>query len=227
MRRLERQAPPDFWAKYVVRWLDLLTKPRAEAPSAKAKLHQWQVDGRKLTTWFHDGVRPAGEPRLCAYCDGPLTPQSPQTIDHFLPERRCPQVGLMWENLYPAGVSCNSHYKGTRWSRHLARPDIDPVERWFDCDPESGKLRVAPEFERVARVRRRVNLTIKLFNLNEPTRCKGRVRVFRELTNALVSHDRAHVDEMKQSGPYRFVIERVLRDLEGLSRHRAPAGRTL
>lgn len=219
MRRFDRQDPPAFWAGYVVRWLGLLSRPEAEAPSAKDKLQQWQVASQKLAKWFHDTVRPAGEPSLCAYCDGTLKEQSPETIDHFVPEHRCPQAGLTWANLYPACSSCNSSYKRTRWSWHVVRPDLDPVDKWFDLDPESGALRVAPEFERQAGVRRRVNRTIKLFNLNEPTRCRARRTVIRNVSNALTSHDWAHVDDMRQNGPYRFVLERVLHDLGG-----APTG---
>jgi uncharacterized protein (TIGR02646 family) len=215
MRRFERQPPPDFWASYVVQWLELRARLGAQAPTAKDKLKQWQVRQRKLAAWFHDTVRPAGEPRLCAYCDGQLVEQSPQTIDHFVPEHRCPEAGLAWSNLYPSCVSCNSSYKKTRWSWHLVRPDLDPVGQWFDLDPESGKLRVAPEFERQASVRRRVNRTIRMFDLNEPTRCRARRTVLRNVTNALFSHDREHVSAMRQGGPYRFVIERVLRDLGG------------
>jgi uncharacterized protein (TIGR02646 family) len=216
MRRFERQPPPDFWAGRVALWLDMLSQPGAEALSAKVKLQQWQVKSRKLSRWFLDTVRAAGEPRLCAYCDGTLIQQSPETIDHFVPEHRCPQAGLTWDNLYPACTSCNSSYKGTRWSWHLVRPDIHPVEQWFDLDPESGELRVAPEFQRQAEVRRRVNRTIRVFNLNEPTRCKGRRDVIRNVSNALMSHDRAYVNDLKQQGPYRFVIELVLRTFAGL-----------
>jgi uncharacterized protein (TIGR02646 family) len=215
MRRFERQAPPDFWASRVERWLEVLAQPGVNAPSAKDKLQQWQVKNRKLATWFHDEVRTAGEPRLCAYCDGTLNEQSPETIDHFVPEHTCPALGLTWSNLYPACTSCNSSYKRTRWSWHLVRPDLDPVEHWFDLDPESGKLRVAPEFEQRASVRRRVNRTIKLFNLNEPTRCKARRTVIRNVSNAYFSHDREHVNDLRRDGPYRFVIDRVLRDLGG------------
>jgi uncharacterized protein (TIGR02646 family) len=223
MRTLERQPPPGFWAGHVKRWLELLAGARAQAPSAKDKLKEWQVDKRKLAKWFHDTVRPADEPRLCAYCDGVLVEQSPQTIDHFLPEHVCPQAGLTWENLYPSCVSCNSSYKGTRWSWHLVRPDLDPVEKWFDLDPLSGELRVAPEFEHQAGVRRRVKRTIKRFNLNEPTRCRARRTVLRNITNALLGHDREHVEEMRRGGPYRFVIERVLRDFPSLESDRRSA----
>lgn len=202
MRRFERQAEPSFWGAYERRWLYATTGTTVD-PS------RWQREKRTLAEWFHELVRAGDEARGCAYCDGPLGLESPETIDHFLPQARCRQLALDWANLYPACVQCNSTFKGTRASCALARPDVDPVEAWFDFDEVTGRLEPAPELDR--RTRARVRLTIRVFGLNATARCKERQRLPRTLDNALRTRDFTFVTEAVKAGPYRFVTEKFLR----------------
>lgn len=123
----------------------------------------------------------------------PPRESSPETIDHFIPEHAAPKLGLWWSNLYPACSFCNNTAKRTKWSCHMLRPDVDllPREgeadveaflRFFDFDPEDGRLSPAPDTDPVTRAR--VRLTIGIFHLNEPTRCLARRNRWRDLLNA-------------------------------------------
>lgn len=201
MRRFERQTEPGFWGGYERRWL-------YETTSSKVAPLSWEREKRTLAAWFHEQVRAEGEARNCAYCDGPLALESPETVDHFLPQTRCRQLALAWANLYPACVQCNSTFKGTRASCALARPDIDPVEAWFDFHEETGELAPAPELDR--RTRARVRLTIQVFGLNATARCKERQRMLRMLDNMLRGGDIKELSAMATAGPYRFVTRKFM-----------------
>lgn len=197
MNPFEREPEPGFWAERERRFLKA-------SCSAEEALHGWQHQKKKLSHWFHQCVRPAGHPDLCAYCDGQLEETSPKTIDHFVPESLDRGYGLAWLNLFPACVNCNSTFKGTQYSCYLVRPDRDPVDQWFAFDPSDGRLYPAPELER--KTRARVRLTIRIFGLNHSTRCSARVRTWKTLENIVKEPiDDALLQEYAQRGPFRFV----------------------
>lgn len=208
MTPFDRQPEPDFWAEKEARWLALAPSFGDVDP-----LNGWRHEKRSLGASFRAKVRAPGEPQLCAYCDGSLTEQSRETVDHFLPRHEFPELSLSWWNLFPACDRCNSEYKKTRWSCRLVRPDTDPVAAYFDLDEETGRLRPSPELDWPTRVSAR--LTIRVFRLNDAHRCRGRRNVVRECRNAwarkagTLEHDRVRVEELCQSGPYRFVARRV------------------
>lgn len=199
MKRFERQAEPDFWGAYERRWLYETTGPTVD-PLA------WKHRRRTLAQHFHERVRAAHEPRRCAYCDGPLGVESPATIDHFLGKESSRALTLWWNNLYPACVQCNSGHKGRRGSCVLVRPDVDPVDAWFDFHEETGRIAPAPELDR--RTRARVRLTIRVLGLNTTARCDQRRRLLRELQVRWNAGDLEYVKEALVQGPYRFVAER-------------------
>jgi uncharacterized protein (TIGR02646 family) len=173
---------------------------------------QYRHDQRPLTFWFHTLGPAEGEPRdRCAYCEGPLGETGRRTIDHFLPVFRFPTLALAWANLLPACDSCNSTYKGSQWSCHLLRPDEDAVESFFVLDVETGTLDPNPSL--CGRDRARARLTARVFGLNKPPRCAARVRVLRDLRNAMKAMDRATLEEHATQGPYRFVGRWFLRSL--------------
>ncbi|HSN98906.1 MAG TPA: hypothetical protein VLS89_11495, partial [Candidatus Nanopelagicales bacterium] len=92
----------------------------------------------------------------------------------------------------------------------LLRPDGNPVDRWVVFDVETGRLGPAPEFDR--RTRARVRLTLSVFGLNSPDRCKARRRIWKILENAWKSPpDHALLEELHRFGPYRFVAALFLR----------------
>ncbi len=201
MRRFARQAEPGFWGAYERRWLYETTGPTVDPL-------RWMREKRTLADWFHEQVRVDGEARRCAYCDGPLAVESPETIDHFLPQARCRQLALTWANLYPACTQCNSTFKGTQTSCALVRPDVDPVEAWFDFHEETGQLAPAPELDR--KTRGRVRMTIRVFGLNATERCKERQRMLRTLDHALRGRDIEYLREAAKAGAYRFVTRKFL-----------------
>jgi hypothetical protein len=149
---------------------------------------------------FLAGERKLGPPVACE--------RELQSFPHAIPESVVPELGFTWDNLYPSCSLCNTKYKGTRWSWHVVRPDKDPVLAWLDCDPETGELRCAPEFEINGSVRRRVKRTIRLFGLNADERCRARKRMIAELNRVDVEHRWEHFADYLKCGPYRLVFYR-------------------
>lgn len=216
MKAFPREPRPAYWFWREVRWSLKLrrwaSKPQ-RAPSdapPKAKedaLWSWQHKRLTLAERFHVEVLPADAPRLCAYCDGTLEETSPGTIDHFVPEKLCPKLGVSWENLFPCCTLCNSTHKRDQWSDELLRPDRDPVERFFDFDSDTGQLRPAPELD--AADKKRAEITIEIMGLNSGGRPRARWRRWRDMANAWETMDLESLTESVQYGPYRFVAERL------------------
>lgn len=209
MMRFHRQPQPDFWGAKEVQWLALSPDWGDRDP-----LNDWRHQKLTLGAWFRRLVRAPDEPRMCAYCDGSLTEQSRETLDHFLPRLAFPELTLAWHNLFPACDRCNSEYKRTRWSCHLVKPDTNPVDTYFDLDEVSGWLRPSAQLDRPTRVK--VRLTISVFRLNDQHRCAGRLRVLKEMSNAwkrdasTLERDHPTLEERAARGPYRFVARRFL-----------------
>lgn len=211
MMPLVRQAAPGFWAAREQQLLAALHEA-----GARPRVLAWQHESRSLADWFHASVRDPAQPRLCAYCDGALGETSAETIDHFFPQQRYPELALCWENLYPACHYCNQIAKRSQGSCRLLRPDVDlqgepalqAFLRWFELDPESGRIREAPTATR--KMRARVRLTLRVFQLNTPARCQARKMRWRDLLNALKAGDEARIHEDVAQGPYRFVAEQLL-----------------
>jgi uncharacterized protein (TIGR02646 family) len=201
MNHLDRQSAPSFWSDKERQYLDRNTQ-------AGEALRKWTKNGKTIATWFHERVRPSGDPNNCAYCDGTLGETSSETIDHFIPCHVDRALGLAWTNLYPACQACNTDFKGTKWSRELLRPDVDPVEDWIAFDPDSGRLYPAPEFDR--RIRTRVRLTICVFGLNEPIRRRCRRQVWKDILNAINASDLESLEKYQNEGPYRLVARLIL-----------------
>lgn len=195
MKFFDRQAAPDFWAEKEQNYLQ-------GSQEAREAL-RWQNAGKTLAHWFHEAVRAKGEPKNCAYCDAELRLTSPETIDHFIPCHFDREQGLRWPNLYPSCTLCNSTYKHEKWSCALLRPDEDPVDDWLVFEPTNGRLRPAPELDR--RIKARIRLTLVVFGLNHPDRCRARIQVWRDVRNARRLHDEESLRKYETEGPYRIV----------------------
>jgi uncharacterized protein (TIGR02646 family) len=206
--RFRRRTAPAFWAAKEAQWATRAAEWAAIDPLA------WEHDRRPLRVWFHELCRAESEPPLCAYCDGSLKEQARETIDHVAPRSVFPALALAWHNLLPACDRCNETNKRDQWSCRLVRPDIDPVDDWFDLDMQTGMLRPSDELD--ATTRARVRLTIRVFRLNDSHRCSSRARLIRDMHNAwkrdarTLERDHITVEERATRGPYRFVVRRFL-----------------
>ncbi|MBK8258205.1 MAG: hypothetical protein IPK82_36750 [Polyangiaceae bacterium] len=203
MKKLDRQKPPAFWSDRICQWVDLW----AQGEPAGNKLHDWQTEGLTLARWFHETVRPLGEGHYCAYCDGLLGAQSPETIDHWVPQEKCRALALWWGNLFPACVGCQQS-KGTHWSIGWLRPDVDNVEELIVCNFE-GKLE--PAYGLDNNLTGRIQDTINGLGLNRRGLVEERRRILMDLTRlyqkGVLSTD--EIAEQLAQGSYRFLLATV------------------
>lgn len=203
MIRFPRQSEPEFWGQFERRWL--------YESQGKGEPLRWKHEKQTLAEHFHERVRPSGEPRNCAYCDGRLRSTSAETIDHFIPKKGpglAWRLALAWANLYPACSYCNSTAKRTGGSCFLVRPDVDPIDAWLFYDPETGSLEPAPELDRLQRAR--VRRTLRILRLNTATRREERRKLFQELRRAWRSGDNEYIAAARRDGPYRIVVRAFL-----------------
>ena len=194
---MHRAQQPGFWAEIERDFLASGDK------KASYFFHSRRRENRTIAQHFHDCVHAGGRLDLCAYCDGPLGETSPPAIDHFIPESVSRDLALWWNNLYPACTSCNSSHKRDQWACWLLRPDVDPVEKMIDFDPETGALMPAIDFDRKERAR--VRLTLRVLGLNTNARRAARKRALRLLRSA----SEADIEESRKIGPYRMVADRM------------------
>lgn len=200
MKPFRRLDPPAFWIDRVCRWVDLLAS--GEKPSGN-KLHDWSEQKHSLAWWFHETVRPASERAFCAYCDGLFSPQSPETIDHWVPQEKCLALALWWGNLFPACYGCQKA-KGIRWSVSWLRPDLDDVEALIACDLATGRLEPSDSVQDEA-VRRRIVDTIDGLGLNRPGLVRERWRILSDLYRSGRSGSMESLLDRAAEGPYRFL----------------------
>lgn len=202
MMSFPRQPEPSFWGGFERWWL-------YEAGPKARPLHDKRLDGKTPSDWFHELVRPTGAPRSCAYCDGLLRVETAETIDHLVPQSKCREMGLTWNNLYPACTICNSVEKGKRYSCWLLRPDVDPVEEWIEYDEQTGRLDPAPHVvDRVIRLR--IRRTLRILGLNSTERREIRRKLFRMLLTWWKTGENDSIVEAVKEGPYRFVARKFL-----------------
>lgn len=211
MNKFVRMPPRPEWLELEAQWREeCRTLEQTAKTNHWARVSKWRRNNTPMAHMFHKTVRPVGEPRLCAYCDGPLMAQSPETIDHFMPQAVCCTLGrleliLKWDNLFPSCFTCNTSAKRDQWSPLLLKPDTDHVDDYFEFDLQSGEIRARRGLNENAA--KRASETILTFGLNEFERPQARkFLVDHCLTNA---RDLPNVDTIRllfASGPYRFVV---------------------
>lgn len=211
MRAFVRPPQPDFWHL------------KESSGGRETVLHERQHHKRTLAEWYwctialarapvtHDdwlSFEAAEHSLRCAYCDGLLDPPAKATIDHFAPITSYPWFAVSWWNLYPACSRCNTE-KGDRFSRLLLRPDCDPVHEWLDYEPQTGILRVAPEYSEDRLVCARVKKTVRYLGLNEPDIRRARKRTVDTFHAKKTSLSAEEQQQWASILNYSFLLERL------------------
>jgi uncharacterized protein (TIGR02646 family) len=139
----------------------------------------------------------------------PLDDTACETIDHFLPKSRYPELVYAWENLYLACPRCQrekeANFDGcmdpATYCNELLRPD-EPgyrFERYFLFNYQSGDIEPNPgaaELDQIC-----AHYTIQSLGLNAGGRPQSRKRTLRRFARRSVAED--PVDDW----PYRFLLE--------------------
>lgn len=167
MRKFERRDAPDCLREKADVWNAEFAAKRAADPKAT---FSWRSDAcyqafRKVLT--------DSSQECCAFCDEPLGRGSLETVEHFRPKSKFPELAFHWENLFPCCNVCQSEKQG-QFDEALLKPDASDYtfERYFLANGRTGELEIpdsnSPEDQK------RADITCSIYGLNTPARCKAR-----------------------------------------------------
>lgn len=143
-----------------MRWVDRGPEPPGVAGYAGQFTQGWvnhfvHDSGGRPTDAYWGQFRPQlrlGFSAKCGYCERRCDSESrsgdrPETVDHFRPLNRFPQLAYEWTNWVFSCRSCNNDFKKDKWPDtgyvDPCAPDVsERPEQYFDCDRLTGELTV-------------------------------------------------------------------------------------
>lgn len=163
MMKQERPEEPEVLKKKGEEWGWRYKNNREKNPA-----HQFtwpQVKGEKLN---HILKIPLIEmtKQHCSYCDGyPLGKMGRQTIEHFKPKSKFPDLAFQWDNLFICCDVCQTE-KDEEFDDLLLKPDMDDYDffRYFQINFSTGEI--TPNPRAAEDDQQRAKKTIKLLGLN-------------------------------------------------------------
>lgn len=166
MRQIDRGPEPDGVAGYARQftpgWVDHFRHHTGGRPTDS----YW----RRYRAYL--GLRSNGN---CWYCERRCAPASApdslaETVDHFKPLHRFPELAYEWSNWIFSCQRCNGENKQDKWPAAgyvdpATADESDSPERYFDYELDSGHI--IPRKDLSERARRRASDTIDDLGLNK------------------------------------------------------------
>lgn len=111
----------------------------------------------------------------CAFCDGPIGSESRETVEHFRPKRKFPELAYDWDNLFPCCDMCQST-KLEQFDEALLKPDLPDYffHHYFIVNYRTGEIEPAENADESAK--QRAQTTIELYGLKLEKRNIMRLR---------------------------------------------------
>jgi uncharacterized protein (TIGR02646 family) len=107
----------------------------------------------------------------CSFCD--KRPVEQASIEHHKPKSRFHSEAYTWANLFYCCAKCQGR-KLEKWHDKLLKPDEGyQFEDYFQWNFKKGALE--PNATAPAERRKAAQLTICLYNLNDPDHCRSRL----------------------------------------------------
>ncbi|HRH90344.1 MAG TPA: hypothetical protein PLW01_00340 [Agitococcus sp.] len=196
MRKLTRMVALDCWQKKSAQWNADYVKKVQENPSYK---FVWR-DHKKCFSCAKEQLMSMTQ-HHCAFCDGALGVESRKTIEHFRPKESFPQLAYTWDNLFPCCDVCQSE-KLAQFDESLLKPDEQDYRfyDYFEVNFKTGEIHPISTVSQDNQ--HRADVTIKLYQLNKPERCKARLKELK----AFRPNDGDILDDFN----YRFFLEAAL-----------------
>jgi len=184
LRKLERTDVPACLRENAPAWTEAFMAARQQDSGYKFRWH------RDCYPEIRQQLREMTQGH-CAFCDGPVGIESRETVEHFRPKSRFPELAYQWENLFPCCDVCQAN-KRERFEDGLLKPDAHDYDfnRYFVVNYQSGELEPAPYASEEAQQSARI--TLDLYGLNEPARKRARKRewdVFSQMGTAANPED--------------------------------------
>jgi uncharacterized protein (TIGR02646 family) len=180
MRKQQRPQVPvylqlkgDRWARG---WDRRLGQSKVAGRSVKFSWPKFQKQSVRLL--LVESLRLMNNGR-CSFCDyGPLAPCSNEPIEHFKPKSSFPLSAFAWDNLYLCCEKCQN-CKNEEFHSLLLQPDQPSYVfvDYFFFDFTNGAMIPSP-FANPAQIES-AEITIKMYGLNRPERCRERLTELR------------------------------------------------
>ena len=177
MRKLTRTESPECLQQNATNWTaDFFTQTRAKNASHR---FSWRSDT------CYQAIRNSlavMTQEHCAFCDGPIGSESRETVEHFKPKSRFPELAYAWDNLLPCCDKCQS-VKLEQFDEALLKPDaLDYIfHHYFTVNYHTGDIEPSPHVDENAQ--HRAKTTLELYGLNAPKRKTMRLREWRFYSN--------------------------------------------
>ena len=175
MRKIIRGDAPDWLKENWEKWGRKLKENRAKKNKF---LFQWATyQGIKVNQILKPLLQEMTQAH-CSYCDGYPFSMSKETIDHFRPKSKYPELAYQWENLFLCCDRCQ-YIKGEKFNKRMLKTDEISYNfsDYFIINYKEGTILPNP----IASLtnRQRAAITIDLLQLNDKTLCHTRIRELR------------------------------------------------
>ncbi len=193
MRKLQRPTAPDCLIENTRHWTETFITARQQNAAHKFSWRS-QPCYRTIRTHLVDMTQ-----AHCAFCDGSVGAESLETIEHFRPKSRFPELAYRWDNLFLCCNACQAA-KGEHFDDKLLKPDHDDYHfhRYFVNNYRTGELEPNPAA--TTEDQERARTTLALYRLNSPMRKKLRL-------DMLKYFNRRDENDSIDDFHYRFFLE--------------------
>lgn len=182
MMKFERPPQPDFLRENYKQWGREHKARRMDNPTSS---FQWRTyAGQPVNQLVLAALEPVAK-QHCAFCDGyPLGPFARQTLEHFRPISRYPQLCYAWPNLFICCDQCQAA-KRDSFDKKLLKPDAADYsfQRYFVINYKTGEIEPNPGATAIEQ--QRAQFTIALYGLNEHGRPQSRINESRKYQGLL------------------------------------------
>jgi len=171
MRNFTRGPEPEILQLHGERWNRQWVELRTGNPAAG--FSWYTVDGMTARDHILPALR-AQTQRHCSFCDAfPVEGVSIESIEHFRPKSKSPELAYSWINLYYCCDACQSA-KREKWDDRLLTPDAPGYlcSAYFEFDYTTGEIK--PNALCSDQDQQRAATTIELYGLNLSSRRRNR-----------------------------------------------------
>ena len=153
---------PDFLQKNWRKWTKQYISSKNKNPKVVFSWYQFQ--NKPVNQHLKQPLKDLTK-NHCSFCDGfPMGKMSRNTIEHFRPKSKYPELSYCWTNLFIACDICQE--KNDNFDKLLLKPDALDYEfsKYFIFDFLNGEIKPNPKTSKIAQ--ERAKITIDIYGLN-------------------------------------------------------------
>lgn len=172
MRKFARAGEPAICTENSAKWNAQWVERRKSKPGAPFSWYVIDAKSAREHLLPHLHAQSEGH---CCFCDAfPVGGVSNETIEHFRPKSKFPELAYTWTNLYYCCDACQNA-KREQWDELLLHADAAEYSfsRYFEFDFTTGGVKPNPLASEEDQ--RRAMITVKLYDLDSSARRRNRL----------------------------------------------------